>query len=192
MLYFFYSWNYKYKYWKKRRNPLEEEPNKAKMFVRVYSVSPNRPELLAMRFIFSDDFVFFYPVYRTLLLYRTGPTSYEDLRTVDGKIYATFMEAAQKLGLIESDEMFVRAMEDACSQFLSQKKLCYYFSMLLCHACPADPEKLFEKFLDQMYPAPIVNNCKGAAQQPLSKEFRRGKILCILEYYLRCQGSSCR
>lgn len=127
-----------------------------------------------------------------LLLNRKGPTSFADLRTVDGEECATFTDAAQKLGLMESDAMFVGAMQDACTQLSSRAKLCRYFALLVCHGCPAHPEKLLDDFLDQLYPAPIVNVGSNAEQPFLSKELRREKVLRIVEYYLRCQGSSCR
>lgn len=124
-------------------------------------------------------------------MHRVGPQSFEDLRTVDGVVYSTFMEAAQKLGLLDSDDLFVGAMEDACNQIGSRTRLQHYFAMLLCHACPADPAKLLEQFVDKMFPAPAVNNAQGQNQQPLSRDYRRASILRNIEYYLRTQGTSC-
>lgn len=161
------------------------------MFVRIYHVSPKRPELLAIRLIAYYYYVIYINDFRTLLMNRVGPQSFEDLRTIDGVVYATFMEAAQKLGLLDSDDLFVGAMEDACNQIASRNKLQHYFAMLLCHACPADPAKLLEQFVDKMFPAPAINNAQGQNQQPLSSEYRRACILRNIEYYLRTQGTSC-
>ncbi|KAL3082167.1 hypothetical protein niasHT_037865 [Heterodera trifolii] len=44
-----YSWNYKARAWKKRVRPLTEDPDKARMFVRVYTVSQRKHELFAIR-----------------------------------------------------------------------------------------------------------------------------------------------
>ena len=51
---------------------------------RMYSVSPKEGERYYIR---------------TLLLHRRGPTSYADLRTVDGILHATYKEVCQALGL---------------------------------------------------------------------------------------------
>ena len=40
------------KEWIRRKNVLEEEPEKARMFVRIYTVSPKKKELFALRFYF--------------------------------------------------------------------------------------------------------------------------------------------
>ena len=127
--------------------------------------------------------------FRVLLLNKQGPKSFEDLRTVDGHTYTTFTETAQKLKLLRSDEIFISAMEDACAEIMSLKKLQHYFALLIFHARPADPQKLFEKFLDEMNPqiCPTDPNI-----HPKSIERRRGEVLRNLEYFFRCMGSCCR
>ena len=46
----FIRWDNKTHSWIKRKYPLEEDPAKAKMFVRVYTVSPRKQELFAIRY----------------------------------------------------------------------------------------------------------------------------------------------
>lgn len=48
----FYRWLQKERKWQKRKYPLCEEPEKASMFVRVYSVSPKNHELFALRYVY--------------------------------------------------------------------------------------------------------------------------------------------
>ena len=50
---------------------------------------------------------------RLLLLHRAGATSFEDLRTVDGAVCPTNREACKRLGLVQGDEEYDRAMEEA-------------------------------------------------------------------------------
>lgn len=119
---------------------------------------------------------------------RPGPTSFEDLRTVDGTIYPSFAAAAKACGLLESDEIFIRAMKDACIEKMSLKRLQHYFAMLICHGQPSDPQHLFELFLDEMYPQPAANTFN----RPLAVESRRSCVLRNLEYYFNCMGTSCR
>uniref|UniRef100_A0A183CL31 ATP-dependent DNA helicase n=1 Tax=Globodera pallida TaxID=36090 RepID=A0A183CL31_GLOPA len=64
-----YYWNQKQRKWIKRQRPLVEQVAGARMFVRVYTVSPKHCELFAIR---------------ALLLHRPGPKSFKDLRTIDG------------------------------------------------------------------------------------------------------------
>ena len=52
---------------------------------------------------------------RLLLLNVSGPTCFEDLRTVDGQLCQTFQEATVKLGLWEDDTECYLALEEAFS-----------------------------------------------------------------------------
>ncbi|KAG5627262.1 hypothetical protein H5410_012480 [Solanum commersonii] len=47
---------------------------------------------------------------RLLLMNIRGPKSYEALRTVDGKCYTTFREAAEKKGLLHSDNNLIECI----------------------------------------------------------------------------------
>ena len=47
---------------------------------------------------------------RVLLNHMAGATSFECLRTVDGKILPTFREAVERRGLIEEDNTLKRAL----------------------------------------------------------------------------------
>ena len=150
------------------------EYEKATMFVRLYTTSPKRRELFAIR---------------ALLLCRAGPTSFEDLRTIAGQTFATFSEAAKELGLLESDELYRKAMSDANVEKSNLKQLIHYFAMLLFHCNPSDPQKLFNDFLDDMYPPPAANDENAA---PISQERRKQKVMCTLEYFFRCLGTTSR
>ncbi|KAI7953570.1 hypothetical protein MJO28_006117 [Puccinia striiformis f. sp. tritici] len=86
---------------------------------------------------------------RLLLLNVRGPTSFVDLRTVDGIIYGTFREAADNLGLLVSDRHYNSAMQEA-SQWMTGSGLRFMFCMLLLHSPPADPVYLLASFIEPL------------------------------------------
>lgn len=121
-----------------------------------------------------------------------GPTSFHDLRTVDGKTFKTFTQAAQKRGLLADDQLFKDALADACLE-LTGKRLQRYFANLLFHGKPADPKQLFEEFLDKLFPPPALNAAENEQnQRGLSEQYRRNDVLKNLEYFFRCLGTNCR
>lgn len=50
---------------------------------------------------------------RVLLNWVRGPTSYEDIRTVDGILYHTYEDACYALGLMDDDKEFIEAIKEA-------------------------------------------------------------------------------
>ncbi|KAL3091075.1 hypothetical protein niasHS_005038 [Heterodera schachtii] len=169
---YFYFWNQKKRYWQKRTRPLYEG-ERARMFVRVYTVSPKRHELFAIR---------------ALLLNRKGPKSFVDLRTIDGQVLGTFTEAAIQLRLLENDYIFAGAMRDACTDKMDLNKLQHYFALLIVHGRPSNPQKLFEDFIDHMRPH---RSGVDDDDQARSLETRRGEVMRNLEYYFNCMDTSC-
>ncbi|CAF4779599.1 unnamed protein product, partial [Rotaria sp. Silwood2] len=65
---------------------------------RMYSVSPSDVECYHLRL---------------LVLYTPGACSFDDLKTVDGQICQTFMEAAKRRGLLRDDTEYERCMSEA-------------------------------------------------------------------------------
>ena len=57
---------------------------------------------------------------KLLLNHVRGPTSFEDLLTVDGIHYLSFKEAVEKRGLLESDESIIEYLTEATT-YQSQK-----------------------------------------------------------------------
>ena len=86
----------------------------------MYSISPTQ----------------FEPFYlRLLLLHVRGATSYENLRTVDGIIYDSFSAACLVLKLIEDDEEWINAMEEA-TLWMMPGRLRLLFVRILIHCQP--------------------------------------------------------
>lgn len=126
--------------------------------------------------------------FRALLLYRVRPTCFADLRTIDGVEYQTYTEAAVKLGLFASDEIFEKSMNDAINENASFRKLQRYFALMIYHGKPSNPQALFDKFLDKMNPPRSGDHISN----PKSRETRRAEVMRNLEYYLNCLNTTSR
>lgn len=81
---------------------------------------------------------------RLLLGHVKGCTSWNDLRTVSGKLYKTYREAANTLGLLESDAHFDKCLGEA-ALWMTGSGLRELFSMIMVHNEPSDPLSLWNK-----------------------------------------------
>ncbi|XP_036150735.1 uncharacterized protein LOC118648518, partial [Monomorium pharaonis] len=97
---------------------------------RMYSVSPTQIELFHLRL---------------LLLTIKGATSFNNLRTVNGETYQTFSETCLALGLIEDDDEWIRAMNEAV-EWMMPRQLRKLFVRILLHCQPLHPEQLWKSF----------------------------------------------
>ena len=86
---------------------------------------------------------------RVLLHHIPGPTSYEDLRTVNGKILPSFHSTCIELGLMEDESELDRALEEAASLKFGDA-LRNFFVTLLIYVNPSNPRKLWDKHKDQL------------------------------------------
>ncbi|KAL3073743.1 hypothetical protein niasHS_015485 [Heterodera schachtii] len=119
-----------------------------------------------------------------LLTYDRVPYFYS---TVDGIFFSTFAGAAQHLGLQVCDELFIRSMQEACAEISNLKRLQHFFAMLIAHANPSEPQKLFDQFLDEMNP-PVAGAHPGAI--PKSIGLRTTEVMKNIEYFLNCMGTN--
>ncbi|AQK75317.1 hypothetical protein ZEAMMB73_Zm00001d018231 [Zea mays] len=86
---------------------------------------------------------------RVLLNHVTGATSYVDLRTVDGLTLPTFHEAAERRGLLESDNTLDECLTER-ALFQMPSALRRLFATLLVYCEPSDVAVLWQKHLDAM------------------------------------------
>ncbi|PIO67752.1 hypothetical protein TELCIR_10491 [Teladorsagia circumcincta] len=86
---------------------------------------------------------------RLLLLSRKGAKTFDDLRTVDGNLHATFKEAAKALGLMHDDSHYESCLSEAV-EFRMPQELRSLFSSLLCFCDVTDPQLLWERFRSAM------------------------------------------
>ena len=128
----YYTWDASGKVFKRRRQgttvPGWDGVKASDALGRVYTVHPNNFECFFLR----------------LLLHTVkGPTSFEELRTVNGQICATFREACQLRGLLEDDTHWNDTMVEA-TVAQSPARLRYLFAILLTTCGPSNPKQLWE------------------------------------------------
>ncbi|XP_050093817.1 uncharacterized protein LOC126576549 [Anopheles aquasalis] len=86
---------------------------------------------------------------RLLLCYRRGPTSYEDLRTVDGVLCATYQHAATLAGLLNDESEWERTLQEAVT-FQMPSQLRHLFALILSEGKPSNPLRLWESYADHL------------------------------------------
>ncbi|GBN36887.1 hypothetical protein AVEN_32254-1 [Araneus ventricosus] len=87
--------------------------------------------------------------YLRLLLHKIkGPTSFKDLRTVNGIEYETYREACLALGFLENDKQWNEALKEAVSD--SPSKIRTLFALILSFSEPSSPKALWENNKDCM------------------------------------------
>ncbi|GJU06614.1 DNA helicase [Tanacetum coccineum] len=86
---------------------------------------------------------------RILLCHQKGCTSFEDIRTVNDRVYETFRAACDALGLLGDDKEWDTAMKEACfSSTTSQLRS--MFAQILIFYDVADPIKLWKTYWLEM------------------------------------------
>jgi hypothetical protein len=117
-----YTYNRSAKKWRPRQ--------KGEAIGRMYHSNPSHGERFYLRL---------------LLTVRRGPTSFDDLRTVNGDMYPTFRGACAAMGLLEDDREWILTFEEA-SQFASGHSLRSLFVLALLFGTVGNPEELWAKF----------------------------------------------
>ncbi|KAG5532702.1 hypothetical protein RHGRI_027111 [Rhododendron griersonianum] len=83
------------------------------------------------------------------IILQGGPTSFEDLRTVQGTLYSTYREAALAYGLLKDDLSNEKCLEEA-SFYCMPISLRQLFCTILMHCNAMNPKQLFLKFEDSL------------------------------------------
>ncbi|ETN71132.1 hypothetical protein NECAME_04695 [Necator americanus] len=105
--------------WEPRRRGIKE-------IRRMYKVSPRDVERYSLRI---------------LLLNTKGKMSFQDLRTVDGRTFEKFSEAAEASGFLDDDTYYSQSIQEA-ARFQTASTLRSFFVCLLCHCEVANAEEL--------------------------------------------------
>ncbi|GFR31820.1 helitron_like_N domain-containing protein [Trichonephila clavata] len=101
---------------------------------RLYTVHTNNAECFYLRL---------------LLINVRGPTSFQELKTVNGHVCATFREACQKLNLLANDAHWDISLADA-SNTAQPQQIRTLISIILTTCFPANPKDLWRKYKDYM------------------------------------------
>ncbi|UYV77959.1 hypothetical protein LAZ67_15003037 [Cordylochernes scorpioides] len=134
----YYTWNASEKKFQRRKQgkPVEGHPNiySSDALGRLYTVHPSNQECFYLRL---------------LLVNVCGPESFQELRTVNGKVCSTYREACQELYLLENDAHWDTTLADASST-AQPHKIRMLFAILLTTCFPSKPMDLWEKYKDSM------------------------------------------
>eukprot|EP00794_Sanderia_malayensis_P017120 gene17120-biopygen14739 len=124
-----YTYNKSTKRWQQRKRHTTRP-----IIGRIYNVLPSHPERFALRL---------------LLLHRTGVTSFEEMRTVDGITHDTLKNAAKAMSLLDDDAEHRRCLTEAIiiSMPAQMRQL---FATLILFQTPSDIHALFTEFQEYM------------------------------------------
>jgi hypothetical protein len=126
-----------------------------------------------------------------LLLHQKGCTSFPSIRTVTGHTYDTNRAAAEALGLLENDQEWCIAMEEAAAT-ASPSELRAMFVQILVFYDVTQPLLLFEKFWEHMsHDIPrVLSTLFGVHLLHVNEPELKGGLLCELENSLSQHGKS--
>ncbi|GFW53691.1 uncharacterized protein LOC104236095 [Trichonephila clavipes] len=121
----FYTWNASTKKFQRRKQgkAVERHTNlySSDALGRLYTVHPNNTECFYLRL---------------LLINIRGPISFQDLRTVNSQLCATYRQACQELNLLENDAHWDTALADA-SNTARPQQICTLFAIILTTCFPS-------------------------------------------------------
>ncbi|CAH9104480.1 unnamed protein product [Cuscuta epithymum] len=130
---------------------------------------------------------------RVLLNVVKGPRSFEELRTVDGKIYDTFRDACYARGLHGDDKEYIDGITESSHSAMA-RWLRHLFVTLLLQGSMTKPESVWEKCWEYLSEDILYNVRKNLHDQEL--ELDKGEIqkycLVEIEKLLQQRGKSLR
>ena len=151
----YYTWNSSKRMWQRRKQgrPVLDEQGirAANTLGRVYTVHPMNFECFCLRL---------------LLHVVKGPTSFQDLRTVDGHVCATFKEACSMRELLENDQHWDKTLEEAAASH-SPIMLRQLFAIMLVYCNLANPAHLWAKHKDDLSEDVLLQTRRNAHEQSL-------------------------
>lgn len=153
----YYTWNSSRKEWKRRvqGTPVEGWPGVkcGDALGRIYTVHVSNFECYCLRM---------------LLNVLRGPTSFENLRSVDEQTRATFREACEMRGLLENDNHWNMTMDEAvlCR---SAAKIRELFAILVCTCGLSNSLQMWEKYKDALS-EDIAHRLQGANNELIINE----------------------
>lgn len=134
----YYTWNKSTKIFQRRKQgkQVAGHPNifSTDALGRIYTVHPNNGECFFLRL---------------LLITVRGPTSFQELKTVNGHLCASFREACQRLQLLEDDSHWDNTLADATIT-AHPHQIRTLFAIIVSTCTPTNPLELWRKYRDSM------------------------------------------
>ncbi|KAJ0680868.1 hypothetical protein HanPI659440_Chr16g0629231 [Helianthus annuus] len=166
----FYVWKLDQRIWVPRI--------KGKTIGRIHSVSPSTGEAY----------------YLGILLNKVkGPTSFDDIKTVNGRVYDNFRDACYALGLLDDDSEYIEAIKEANISG-STAYIRNLFATMLLSSTLSRPEVVWEstwKYMtdDYLYRFSKYHRVSGLS---IPDEQLKNYVLCETEKFLTRNNSSLR
>lgn len=117
---------------------------------------------------------------RLLLNIQVGCTNYDDLRTIDGKLYDTFHDACFALGLLSDDREFVEGIKEAVT-FASGSYLRKLFVTLLLGNTMTKPYNVWQETWQVLADGILYDIRKQLKSPQLQIEICKLQQLCLIE-----------
>ena len=111
--------------------------------MHVVQRDPTRPHLSRLQSVHVSRGELFY--LRSLLLSRPG-TSWEDLRTIDGRVHSSFQATCIALGLFADKDEAQVSMQEAADTLRTPQQLRLLFVHLLTNSCINTPLQFWNEF----------------------------------------------
>lgn len=123
----YYVWNKSKKMFTRRKKGtiLRDQPGirKSDAIGRIYTVHPNNFECYYLRMLLHNI---------------RGPQNFDELKTVNGKLFSTFREACIELGLLENDNQWDIALSEA-ELICTANQIRNLFCLIITTCNPSDP-----------------------------------------------------
>lgn len=134
----YFTWNVSTKQFQRRKQGkiVADHPNvfSSDALGRLYTVHPNNDECYYLRL---------------LLIHIRGPTSFQNLKTINNILCESYRDACQKLNLLENDDHWENSLADA-SLAASPYQIRILFAIIISTCGPSKPLELWEKYKNAM------------------------------------------
>lgn len=134
----YYKWNANSKKWERRKRgkPVQGYPGvfESDVIGRLYTIHPSQAECFYLRL---------------LLVHVRGPTSFLNLKTVNGQVCFTYRQACEELQLLENDNHWNASLMDA-SATGSPHQIRTLFSIIIATCFPSNPLQLWQSYREYM------------------------------------------
>ena len=172
----YYTWQQASKIWKRRveGDRISEGIFKSDTIGRMYTVHPKNTECFHLRLLLSTV---------------KGPTSFKDLKTVQGEECITYKKACQLLNLLEDDNHWELTLNEA-ALIKSPYKLRTLFAMMICYCEISDIPRLWINNRESMaedIAFRLNNNSEG---EQTDREYIYNKALMLIQNIVLNMGGN--